>query len=95
MKRVSTSLFKIAMQAEIYICRSLLFIYYIFHFGITENFRIPLVCNVRSYVIMFSSSRKAIDVFSSLSNLFSCSQRSVVSVQNLMIRYLSLKFLLT
>lgn len=35
MKRVSISLFKIAMQVEIYICRSLLFRSYIFHLGIT------------------------------------------------------------
>lgn len=35
MKRVSTSLFKIAMQVEIYICRPLLFHSYISHFGIT------------------------------------------------------------
>lgn len=35
MKRVSNSLSKFAMQAEIYICRTLLFRSDIFHFGIT------------------------------------------------------------
>lgn len=35
MKRVSTSFFKVTMQAEIYICRFLLFHSDIFNFGIT------------------------------------------------------------
>lgn len=47
MKRVSISLFKNAMQAEIYICRPLLFRSDIFHFGTTWNFHIPLVCNIQ------------------------------------------------
>lgn len=58
MKRVSTSLLRCKLKYTfVDLCSSV----HIFHFDITWNFHIPLVCNVQSYVIMFSSSRKAID----------------------------------